>query len=86
MRWVSNTLGRNVGGSTGTNIWASLEIIERMRVAGETGSVVTLRCDGGERYLGTYYNDDRLAERDFYIAPYMAVPERFPKNGGVSRP
>jgi hypothetical protein len=29
---------------------------------GETGSIVTLLCDGGERYAGPYSNDDWLAE------------------------
>ena len=81
MRWVSNILGRAVGGSTGTNIWASLQVIERMRAAGETGSVVTLLCDGGERYLATYYNDDWLAECGLDIAPYMARLEEFSRTG-----
>lgn len=81
MRWVSTILGRAVGGSTGTNIWASLQIIDRMRVSGETGSVVTLLCDGGERYLGTYYNDDWLAEHDLDIAPYLETLEEFAKTG-----
>jgi cysteine synthase A len=27
-----------------------------MREAGETGSLVTLLCDSGERYLDTYYH------------------------------
>ncbi|MBC7593955.1 MAG: PLP-dependent cysteine synthase family protein [Kineosporiaceae bacterium] len=81
MRWVSTILGRAVGGSTGTNIWASLQIIDRMRAAGETGSVVTLLCDGGERYLGTYYNDDWLIENDLDIAPHLKTLEEFAKTG-----
>jgi cysteine synthase A len=35
-----------------------------MAAAGETGSVVTLLCDGGDRYGCTYYDDAWLAERD----------------------
>ncbi|MGZ8724395.1 MAG: PLP-dependent cysteine synthase family protein, partial [Aeromicrobium sp.] len=81
MRWVSNILGRAVGGSTGTNVWASLKIIERMRLAGESGSVVTLLCDGGERYLGTYYNDRWLAENGLDIAPYARKLEEFARTG-----
>ena len=81
MRWVSTILGRTVGGSTGTNVWASLQIIDRMRVAGETGSVVTLLCDGGERYLGTYYRDDWLVEHDLDIAPYLETLEEFARTG-----
>jgi cysteine synthase A len=32
-----------------------------MAAAGEQGSIVTLLCDGGERYGCTYYNDAWLA-------------------------
>lgn len=63
MRALSRRLGRAVGGSTGTNLWACLRLIEEMAAAGETGSVVTLLCDGGERYVTTYYQDAWLAER-----------------------
>ena len=50
-------LGRRVGGSTGTNLWGAFALIAEMRAAGEPGSVVTLLCDGGERYIDTYYSD-----------------------------
>jgi cysteine synthase A len=61
MRALSDALGRRVGGSTGTNMWACLQLIEEMAAARETGSVVTLLCDGGERYARTYYDDPWLA-------------------------
>jgi len=63
MRAISSTLSRKVGGSTGTNLWACARIIAEMSAAGEAGSIVTLLCDGGERYGCTYYNDLWLAER-----------------------
>jgi cysteine synthase len=63
MRAISDRLGRRVGGSTGTNLWACLQLIEEMAAAGQQGSVVTLLCDGGERYAHTYYDDAWLAER-----------------------
>ena len=62
MRALSDVLGRRVGGSTGTSIWACMQLIEEMAAAGVPGSVVTLLCDGGERYLNTYYNDAWLKE------------------------
>jgi cysteine synthase A len=34
-----------------------------MAAASETGSIVTLLCDGGERYGCTYYDDAWMAER-----------------------
>ena len=61
MRVVSETTGRTVGGSTGTNVWGALLLVAEMRRAGATGSVVTLICDGGERYRHTYYSDEWIA-------------------------
>jgi cysteine synthase A len=63
MRALSKRLNRLVGGSTGTNLWASLLLAKEMVAAGEPGSIVTLLCDGGERYSSTYYNDVWLSER-----------------------
>lgn len=62
MRALSDALGRRVGGSTGTNLWACMAIAEEMRTKGETGSIVTLLCDGGERYATTYYDDAWLRQ------------------------
>ena len=47
MRALSRHLGRRVGGSTGTNLWACARIISEMVRAGQRGSIVTLLCDGG---------------------------------------
>ncbi len=76
-RWVSHVLGRPVGGSTGTNVWAALQLVERMRAAGEQGSIVTLLCDGGERYLHTYFDDDWIAAQGLDLAPYQAELEQY---------
>ncbi len=70
MRWTSDRLGRLVGGSTGTNVWAALTVATRMRVEGSEGSVVTLLCDAGERYLSTYYDDAWLADHDIELGPW----------------
>lgn len=63
MRALSDALGRRVGGSTGTNLWACMILADEMRAKGETGSIVTLLCDGGERYATTYYDDAWLTQR-----------------------
>ncbi|MBD8607383.1 PLP-dependent cysteine synthase family protein [Aeromicrobium sp. CFBP 8757] len=81
MRWVSAILGRLVGGSTGTNVWASLQLIGDMRDEGREGSVVTLLCDGGERYEQTYYDDAWLAAKGIDIAPYAAALDEFASTG-----
>ncbi|MFD5226193.1 PLP-dependent cysteine synthase family protein [Microbacterium sp. NPDC058342] len=65
------------GGSTGTNLYGAFELIGRMRDAGETGSVVTLICDGGMRYANTYYSDDWVAEQGWDLAPHRERMERF---------
>jgi cysteine synthase A len=40
-----------------------------MHAAGEKASIVTILCDGGERYLQTYYDDAWLAARNIDINP-----------------
>ena len=62
MHALSVRLGRPVGGSTGTNLIAALACAQQMHVRGEQGSVVTLLCDGGERYRQSYYNDAWLRD------------------------
>lgn len=63
MRALSAALGRRVGGSTGTNLVGCLRIADEMVAAGRKGSIVTLLCDGGDRYACTYYDDAWLADR-----------------------
>ena len=55
MRHVSATLGRRVGGSTGTNFVGVLHLAHRMREQGRDGSIVTILCDSGDRYAHSYY-------------------------------
>jgi len=81
MRWCSSVTGRLVGGSTGTSMWAALRLVASMRAEGTPGSVVTLLCDGGERYAATYYDDGWLAAQGLDLAPYTAVLERFHETG-----
>ena len=42
-----------------------------MRAAGEAGSIVTLLCDGGERYAHTYFSDDWLAAQGLDLDPHL---------------
>jgi cysteine synthase len=60
MRALSQQLGRLVGGSTGTNLIAALACAQHMKQRVETGSIVTLLCDAGERYRDRYFNDTWL--------------------------
>ncbi|WP_313082666.1 PLP-dependent cysteine synthase family protein [Pulveribacter sp.] len=57
MRALSGLLGRRVGPSTGTNFVAMLRLAQEMRERGEQGSILSLLCDAGERYLPTYHDE-----------------------------
>ncbi|MCB2137631.1 MAG: pyridoxal-phosphate dependent enzyme, partial [Rhodobacteraceae bacterium] len=70
--WLESRIGRKAGASTGTNLWGALQVAREMVAAGRKGSIVTLMCDSGRRYLDTYYNPDWVAERIGDIAPYLA--------------
>jgi len=85
-RWCTATLGRSAGGSTGTSLWAALGLLDRMRRDGEQGSVVTLLCDGGERYAQTYYDDGWVAAQGLDVTPYAAALERFSATGAWQEP
>ncbi|ATD66651.1 cysteine synthase [Luteimonas chenhongjianii] len=65
MRWTNTRLGRRVGGSTGTNVIGVLHAAHAMRAAGRSGSIVSILCDGGERYAHSYYAHDWYAAQGF---------------------
>jgi cysteine synthase A len=76
MREVESALGRRVGPSTGTNLWAAFSLVSELARAGRTGSVVTLLCDGGERYADTYYDDGWVAAQGWDLTgPARTVRE-----------
>ena len=77
MHWVREVTGRDVGGSTGTNIAACVDLIKEMREAGRQGSIVTLICDSGDRYRGTYGDPDWLRSQGLYIEPHLATLRAF---------
>ena len=70
MHWLASILGRKVGASTGTNMWGVLQLAKQMRAQGQQGSIVTLLCDSGERYLDTYYNEQWVAEQFGDVSTY----------------
>lgn len=82
VRCAERVLGRRVGGSTGTNLWAAFELVSDMAARGERGSIVTLLCDGGERYAHTYFDDEWVAARGLDLTGPLAVLDRFHDGGG----
>jgi cysteine synthase A len=81
VRALDRAMGRKAGGSTGTGLWSALRIVAEMVAAGEAGSVVTLLCDPGDRYLDTYYSDAWLAGQGLDIAPYTVAIDGFLATG-----
>jgi cysteine synthase A len=79
--WLESVLGKKCGGSTGTNLFGALQIAERMLRDGETGSIVTMICDPGERYLETYYDRSWLREQGLEIQPYIEQLKSFAASG-----
>jgi cysteine synthase len=81
---VEPVLGRRVGGSTGTNLWGAFQLVAELRASGQAGSVVTLLCDGGERYANTYYDRRWLAAQGLDLAPHMETVTKFLSTGDWS--
>ncbi|MFD8599575.1 PLP-dependent cysteine synthase family protein [Kitasatospora sp. NPDC059646] len=81
---LEGVLGRKAGASTGTGLYSALKIVAEMRAAGRTGSVVTLICDPGDRYLDKYYSAEWLAAQRIDPAPHRAALEAFLAGGDWS--
>lgn len=81
IHWLENVLGRKAGASTGTNLYGALKLASEMKQRGETGSIVTLLCDSGERYLDTYYDQDWVRNHIGDLQPYLAKLETFQATG-----
>jgi cysteine synthase A len=79
--WLESVLGRKCGGSTGTNLYGALQIAADMLRDGETGSIVTMICDPGERYLHSYYDRGWLHEQGLDVQTYVEQLEAFAGTG-----
>ncbi|WP_104092185.1 PLP-dependent cysteine synthase family protein [Arthrobacter sp. GMC3] len=69
--------GMSAGPSTGTNLWGVWQLVAQMVAKGERGSIVTLMCDGGERYAGSYNSPAWLAEKGLDPAPHLTTIAEF---------
>jgi cysteine synthase A len=84
IRLLAELLGRRTGASTGTGLWSAFRIISEMINTGQRGSVVSLICDPGDRYLDKYYSDEWLAENKIDVGPYYRRLETFMNTGTLS--
>ncbi|WP_280216617.1 PLP-dependent cysteine synthase family protein [Nocardia neocaledoniensis] len=80
-RHASAVLGRRVGGSTGTNLWGAFHLVSELLREGRSGSIVTLLCDGGDRYAGTYFDDAWVEGQQLDLAGPTAVLTEFATTG-----
>lgn len=81
VRVLERAIGRKAGGSTGTGLWSAFRLVAEMVARGSTGSVVTLFCDPGDRYLDKYYSDSWLGDQDMDIRPYTETIDHFLATG-----
>ncbi|WP_427130473.1 PLP-dependent cysteine synthase family protein [Pseudarthrobacter sp. S9] len=81
MRHLQDHAGLHAGPSTGTNMWGVWQLIAGMIAEGRRGSVVSLMCDGGERYAGNYYNPEWLRSQGMDPEPHHAVIREFFASG-----
>ncbi|MDF0528434.1 PLP-dependent cysteine synthase family protein [Tsukamurella sp. 8F] len=78
---LAGLIGKRAGASTGTGLWAALRIVGEMVADGRTGSVVSLICDPGDRYLDKYYSSEWLATSGIDPQPYAERLRRFLESG-----
>ncbi|MYM59983.1 pyridoxal-phosphate dependent enzyme [Vibrio sp. OCN044] len=81
--WLENIINRKVGASTGTNLFGAIQLASEMKSRGETGSIVTLLCDSGERYLDTYFNPDWIQHNVGDLQPYLRKLSQFEQTGQI---
>ncbi|KIO35549.1 PLP-dependent cysteine synthase family protein [Shewanella sp. cp20] len=79
--WLEALIGRKAGPSTGTNLYGALQLASEMHANGQSGSIVTLLCDSGERYLDTYYDSEWVAQHIGDISQYQAKLTAFNQTG-----
>ena len=58
-------------------------VARQMVEAGESGSVVTILCDGGERYATSYYCEAWLADQGYELVPLIDRVAACVEQGGA---
>ncbi|MHA6203895.1 PLP-dependent cysteine synthase family protein [Dyella soli] len=81
LRVLEQLLGRRCGGSTGTNLVGALQLMAELRAGGGHGPVVTLICDGGERYRGSCYDEHWIAAEGLDVTSQQARLEAIVRDG-----
>jgi cysteine synthase len=77
IHFLEEIVGRQCGGSTGTNVYGAMQLMEGMARNGTKGSLVTLICDAGDRYVDTYYNSAWVRQQSYQLQPYLQQLRHF---------
>lgn len=81
IHFLEKILNRRCGGSTGTNVYATFQLISELNRQSQEASIVSIICDSGERYADTYYSTAWLKKNNFDILSYYRQLENFYKSG-----
>jgi cysteine synthase A len=65
---------------------ACAQLLAEMKRERQRGAIVTLLCDGGERYLATCYDDAWLRHQKLDVEPTRATLTRFWTTGVWKQP
>ena len=76
-QYLEKILNRKVGGSTGTNVFAVLQLLSQTYSSDRPLVILSMICDSGDRYIDTYYNPDWLEEEGLDTAPYTENLDSF---------
>ena len=85
IHFLAKLLNRKPGGSTGTNVYAAFQIMAELNAQGHEGSLVSMLCDPGDRYLDTYYNEGWLKAKGYDLEPYRERLGRFFEFGKMAQ-
>ena len=71
VQYLERILNRRVGGSTGTNMFAALQLLSGTPVTETPTTILSMICDSGDRYMDTYYNPSWLQKNNLNIEPFI---------------
>lgn len=73
MHLIAEATGYRVGGSTGTAIWAALQLVMEMKSSARSGSIVVIQADAGDRYADRYYSSEWLESEDLDVREEISL-------------
>lgn len=76
-QYLEKILNQKVGGSTGTNVFAVLQLLSQTYSSDRPLVILSMICDSGDRYIDTYHNPDWLEEEGLDASPYTENLDSF---------